>query len=170
MQTLAQFASKMHSGAGVAVRTGMRKGVQDAALFTKRSVQAELIRAGVSGGKLRNVGVRGSRVGVRYDNVVGTDNPSVTVRATGRGFHLLERDTRSHVITPRVRGRRALANAARRGERSTNRRALAIPGVGPRARVQHPGTKGKHPFERGVELARLVVHRIIATSFFRELG
>lgn len=106
-----------------------------AAMAVKKSVQAQLAAAGVQNGKLRGVGKRGAKVGVRYDMA----GKKALVRATGP-FQLIERDTKAHQI-PRARGARA------------RKRYAVIPGVGVRAYANHPGTKGKHPWAKGVVAA-----------------
>ncbi len=113
-----------------------RDGVHAAGLLVKASVQAEL--HGVT--RLRGVGAKGAKIGVRYD-VAGPT--AVVVRMTGPA-HLIERDTAAHEIGPK------------------RRRALHLVGGDFRASVaHHPGTKGKHPFEHGVALARPLVPRLM---------
>lgn len=125
--------------------TGManvpRTTLETAAKEIKRSVEGQLVLAGVRSGKLRGVGKRGARVGVRYD--FGNRRQSVLVRATGP-FQLLERNTKPHRI-PKERGGRA------------RKRLVVIPGVGPRASANHPGTHGKHPWAKGTALADQLV-------------
>jgi len=106
------------------------------ALTVKTSVLAQLTAAGVKDLKLRGVGKKGARIGVRYDY---TGPSSALVRATGP-FHLIESDTVGHRI-PKVRGSRA------------RRRVVVIPGVGVRAFANVKGTKGKHPWAKGVAVA-----------------
>lgn len=116
--------------------------VEVAALAVKASVTAQMAAAGVNGGRLRGVGKRGAKIGVRYDI---TDKKAL-VRATGP-FHLIERDTKAHRI-PR--------------ERKTTRakkRTVNIPGVGLRAYAEHPGTSGKHPWKKGVVAAMPIQHK-----------
>lgn len=153
-QSLAQFAARTRNF-GPELQSNLKRGISAAALHTKRSIEAEMSAAGV-GKRLSGVGTRGARIGVRYD-VRGTDNPVALVRATGP-FHLVERSTRAHSITPKKRARRA-----------QRKRALAIPGVGPRASAQHPGTRGKHAFAKGVERAKPGVRRIIGESVVKAL-
>lgn len=98
----------------------------------KTSVQAQMAAAGVQNGKLRGVGKRGAKIGVRYD-VAGK---TALVRATGP-FHLIERDNKDH-RTPKIRGAQA------------RRRVVVIPGVGVRAYANVKGSKGKHPWAKGV--------------------
>lgn len=107
-----------------------------AALAVKTSVLAQLQAAGVDNGRLRGVGKKGAPVGVS----VAVTGHTAIVAATGKAFVLIESDTKAHRI-PRERGPRA------------RRRYAVIPGVGVRAFANHPGTKGKHPWEKGVAAA-----------------
>lgn len=109
-----------------------RDAVGKSALLVKTSVQSQLVAAGVTNGRLRGVGTRGARIGVGY-NLRGTTNPSAVVRMRGPA-HLIESDTRAHVIKPK------------------RKKAVMTP-YGPRARVRHPGTKGKRPWKKGVAAA-----------------
>lgn len=161
-RTPAQFGMKL-ARLQQEVTTIPPHAVDRAALMVTTSVRRELASA-LPSGRLRNVGKRGAKVSVGY-NVKGTRNPTALVRMRGPA-QLVERDTRPHAIAPRRRGARALRNAGARGERSTNRRALAIPGVGMRPSVRHPGTRGKHPWARGV---MRVQHEILPT-IARESG
>lgn len=119
----------------------VKAGVFQAALAVTESVRAEL----PSSGRLRGVGRRGAKISVGFD-IRGTSNPTALIAARGP-LHLLERDTRAHTIVPKTRG------------------ALATP-YGVRASVQHPGTKGKHPFERGVTRAVPVAEAIVQKAVF----
>jgi hypothetical protein len=125
------------------LRTLERRTVQIAALAVKTSVTAQMAAAGVQNGKLRGVGKKGAKVGVRYDLLGNT----ALVRATGP-FHLLERDTKPHRIgQQKSLSGLPLVNASGQDIR---KRYAVIPGVGVRAWANHPGTKGKHPWEKGV--------------------
>lgn len=137
------LASKLfHAADGI---NGAKKdGLAKAALLVKTSVVAAM--GGVT--RLRGVGRKGARIGVRYD----AKSDSATVRATGP-FHLLERDTAAHPIGPK------------RGK------ALHLANGNIVARVaEHPGTHGKHPFERGVEAATPLVPKVMAEEQVRSLG
>lgn len=112
------------------------RSVEVAALAVKTSVLAQLQAAGVENGKLRGVGKSGQKIGVRYDF---GGRQTALVRATGP-FHLLERDNKDH-RTPKVRGGRA------------RKRVVVIPGVGVRAYANVKGSKGKHPWAKGVHAA-----------------
>lgn len=145
--TPTQFAHKMQRTAD-GMRRAPRQITTHAAQAVKRSVQTRLAVAAPRG--RLNVGKRGQKVGVRYDLRSDTE---AMVRMTGPA-HLIERDTKAHRI-PR--------------ERKTNRakkRFVVIPGVGVRAYANHPGTKGKHPWERGVEAAKPLVRTAAAKVYF----
>jgi hypothetical protein len=125
--------------AALAVEAAAKVGVAKAALLVKTSVQAEL--GGVT--RLRGVGKRGAKIGVRYDITKTARTPSATVRMVGPA-HLLERDTRAHPIAPKGTKVLHLAN----GQFV--------------ARVEdHPGTRGKHPFEHGVDKSAPLVPRVM---------
>lgn len=79
---------------------------------------------------------------------------SALVAMTSRKAHLLDRDTRPHPESPRAR---------------SGRRALARSGFGPVAAVNHPGTKGKHMWERGLAAARPAIDRDVADGAMRAL-
>lgn len=132
--SLAQFAvktTKMVAELGKLENTT----VKIAALAVKTSVLEQLQAAGVKDQRLRGVGKKGAKVGVNF-SVAGS---TALVKATGP-FHLIESNTKPHRI-PKERGPRA------------RRRVVVIPGVGVRAFADHPGTKGKHPWEKGVGAA-----------------
>lgn len=133
--TVAGFVAKTNKMVGELGRLETNT-VKIAALVVKTSVLGQLQVAGVKDGRLRGVGRNGAKVGVSY-TVTGT---TARVRATGP-FPLIESDTKAHRI-PRERGKRA------------RKRYAVIPGVGVRAFADHPGTKGKHPWKKGVAAAQ----------------
>lgn len=104
-------------------------------------------RAAAPSGVLSGVGKRGARVGGRFEIVAA--GTGAVVRATGP-YELIERDTKAHVIPKQLDA----LNAARRKRQLRAgfkaRKPLNIPGIGFRRSVHHPGTHGKHPFERAV--------------------
>jgi hypothetical protein len=138
--TVTQFVSKT-AKMGTGLRHFERDIVIVGALAVKKSVQTQMAAAGVNNGKLRGVGKKGAKVGVHYTLAGKT----ALVRATGP-FHLIENNTKPH-REPKVRGARA------------RKRVVVIPGVGPRAWANHPGTKGKHPWAKGVVAAIPVAER-----------
>src|SRR5687768_13793178 len=133
--SLAQFTAKTNRMVGELGRLETNT-VKIAALAVKTSVLSQLQVAGVTDGKLRGVGKRGAKIGVSF-TVTGH---TAIVKATGP-FPLIESDTKAHRI-PRERGKRG------------RKRYAVIPGVGVRAFANHPGTKGKHPWRKGVIAAQ----------------
>lgn len=123
-------------------RTAIVKGATE----LKQGVQRRLPPSG----RLRGVGKKGARIGVRYD--LKADDAAV-VKAIGP-LHLLERDTKAHTIEPKSKGR-----GANRRKRAG---ALKLGDGQFRASAQHPGTKGQHPFEKGIEDARPKAVRAMA--------
>lgn len=119
--------------------------VNKAALLVKTTVQG---LAGTS--VLRNVG-SGARIGVKYKAAMRKANPTALVYAYGP-FHLIERDTSPHQIPKSGFGRGKAFYGLLKFPDGRVR-------WGP---VHHPGTKGKRPFERGVEASTPVVHRLLA--------
>lgn len=116
---LRAFASQLESGKLTS------QGV-DAAALTYTNAARVAYRARTGDGKLSGVGLRGARVGARYDR----KGDVAIVRATGPA-HLIESPTKPHAIEPRKRrGKKAVLTPA-----------------GPRARVaKHPGTHGRPTF------------------------
>jgi hypothetical protein len=83
----------------------------------------------VTSGRLRGVGTDGAAVGVR---VLYSARPSPRGAIAAKGpLHLIEFDNRPHRIVPK-----------RGSALSFGGRAVAS--------VAHPGTKGKHPFGKGI--------------------
>lgn len=153
MSTPAQVAAKFAAAADGIARTP-RRVTEAAALTVKRSVQAHLVVAAPRG--RLNVGRKGARVGVRYTLAGNT----AVVKMTGPA-QLIERDTKAHRI-PRAtvgRGRRQRANT----------KVVVIPGVGVRASAAHPGTRGKHPWEKGLRAALPAIPKAAADAYFAPL-
>jgi len=108
-------------------------------------------RSVAASGVLSGVGKRGAKVGAKTEPLrIG----SAIVKATGP-YQLIERDTSAH-REPRA--------ARRRG------RALLIPGIGYRQSVHHPGTKGKHPFEKAVNQYGPQVPRVFQAEVRSAMG
>lgn len=142
--SLHAFPAKM-AAAGIAVRLAGPKAVAAGSLvLTTRTRQQ--IRTVAPSLYLRGVGARGAAVNVTF-NVQGD---SGIVRATGP-LHLLERNTSPHTITPK------------------RARFLRLPPQGPkdtgvRRSVEHPGTVGQHPFERGIRTGLPAARAAITTT------
>lgn len=137
--TLPQLARQMSDLPGQ-IRAQSRVAVNASALTITNTLR-EQIRA-ASGGDMRLSGVGrrgGTRVGARYD-VKGTDNPTALIRATGP-LHLVENPTSPHVIPKQ---------GATRGRGRNKRARVVVVNGRVFARVNHPGTRGKQPWRKGV--------------------
>jgi hypothetical protein len=134
------------------------------------------VLAATNGGRLRNVGKSGASVGV-FNRQEGA---TAFVRARGP-LHLIEWDNSPHEIPSATRTRRQRTAAGRlshkresTGRQLSQRRILVINGNVITGPVKHPGTKGKHPFEKGIlavgdgaSAASQVVFRNALESLFR---
>lgn len=151
MKTMMDFAADCARFPGE-LQKAQARGVQRSALHVTRSVRDE-IRAVTGDMRLSGVGLRGARVGARYD-IKGTVNPTALIRATGP-LHLIERDTRPHEIKRRKRrGKKALRLADGR----------FVSGA-----VQHPGTRGKRPFAKGVDATKESAPRVFDAEIQRAM-
>lgn len=133
-----QLAAKMLRAAG-AIEVGSNAGVRAAALLITESVRRELGNAGVSN-RLSGVGKSGAAIGVGF-TMVGQafGNPTALVKMRGPA-QLVERDTKPHEIGVRTR---------------SGKKGVRLPDGSVRRRIpRHPGTTGKHPFEKGVNNAK----------------
>jgi hypothetical protein len=116
--------------------------VREGAQLTKRTVVAG------APSRLRGVGKRGARLSVGYTVSTAGSSPAALVFARGP-WQFIENDTAPHRI-PRSSARKRKARHA------------VVPGGaeggdhgkgGVRASVNHPGTRGKHPWAKGVARA-----------------
>jgi hypothetical protein len=156
----AQFISRLNQYiANMSVTP--KQSVQSAATLYKTSINAEISRATGGKNRLSGVGKNGARVGVRSKVFATSETATAIISASGP-LHLLERDNKKHDI-PRTESSRRLRTPAGRlsykreatGRALSGRKVLFLKGaqhpiLGP---VHHPGTKGKHPFEKGVNRA-----------------
>lgn len=174
MTTVAQFARATRS-LGPAMQAAEVSGVRSAALQATNLIRAE-IRSAAPSGQLRMNG-KPKKIGAGFKMLTG---PRARISATGP-LHLLERDTQQHYI-PRAATKSLIsyrlnkktgglrATERKRRGRAGQRKMLYIPGVGYRKYVLHPGTKGKHPFEKGVDTARQRVGRTILNEVAKGLS
>ncbi len=102
--------------------------------------------------RMRHVGKNGSPLGVRYTGGTYGEETKYLIFAVGRGWPILERDTGAHAI-PRLKGQRAGLYGPAFGGINTRRKKPLKIGDGFAMHVRHPGTKGKHTFEKGVDRA-----------------
>lgn len=135
--TPAQFARKMHRAA-TDMQTLPKRNLNAGSRIVREAVDDQLDVAASS--RRLNVGRKGSRIGVTTERVSGE---AVMVKMFGPA-QLIERPTKPHRI-PRTTGR----GRNRRGDKQP----LYIPGIGFRAKVNHPGTRGKYPWRKGVTRA-----------------
>lgn len=129
----AELAGKLNR-AGEAVGSAPRAGVTKACQAGK-TVMLSALTSAVGGTRLRGVGARGARVGVRY-RVYGPESATTGVLGYTGPVHLVNNDTSAHEIYPR-----------RRKALSPSSHAWAA------AKVEHPDTAGAHfaePAERVV--------------------
>lgn len=141
--------------------------VHEAAKVTEATIKAG------SPSSLRGVG-KGAKLDVKSTFGAYGDGSKALVFAVGP-WQLIERDTHAHIITPK--GARGLGA----GKGSRAKAASSLLGVAPSlsglkigfgkgavlklgdrfaAYVHHPGTKGKHPFAKGVAEAIPIVDRV----------
>ena len=172
-RSVGEFVGKINA-LGTATERGRTQAVSEGAFKTKTIMLAAAAAKGVApGGK-----IAGRSWGVRYE-LKGAEKPEALVRYTGP-FHLVNNDTKAHVIRPHVfvgtrgsvsgrrgRGRRAVKGAALLQLFVVDAQdggALKIPGVGFRREVSHPGTQGKAIFPAAKAIARIQVPGVMANS------
>lgn len=167
----AEFAQQIVE-LGASVQQSTEDAVEAAALQLTLEARKNITAATGGDSRLSGVGKRGNaKVGARYtirrDN---PENPTAIVSAEGP-LQIVERDTKPHGEIPRSVGRLTarpdgVVDRSRAARHDAKQRLYeALFGVsggfagatplstpyGPRFRVSHPGTKGKHPFERAVD-------------------
>lgn len=113
------------------LRVAQVRGVTGVASHVSRGIRTEVRSA--TGGNMRLSGANNARIGIKWTRDLGGANPSITISPTGP-IMLIEEDTPPHVIRPRKRG---------------GKKALKF-GNQFAAGTLHPGTKGKHPWRKGV--------------------
>jgi hypothetical protein len=132
--TVGQQIGRKMDRAATELRRSQRTAVVGGLTELKRGVERRL----PASKRLRGVGKRGARIGVRYD--LQGENAG-TLKATGP-MQLIERDTKAHVVAPKKRRARG------------GRAAVRLADGQFRGAVQHPGTKGQHPFEKGIDASK----------------
>lgn len=162
VSTPAQFAVKM-GALGAAVERLPKSATTKAAIAGK-----EIIQSGAPA-KLRNIGKRGSALGVRVTTLsTGAGAATATLQATG-AWPIIESDTPPHAI-PRLAGARSRAKNPLYGPAfgGENIKKLMTP-FGIRATVWHPGTKGKHPWAKGTAKVAVAAPRVFAAELSADL-
>lgn len=137
----AQMVKKINT-AKKNVEARQTKAVGAAALAAKDIIEQEASRSGLKPRSSKLVGRRWR--GVRYD-IKGTRNPTALVRATGPAW-LHDQPTKAHRIA-------AKRSPSRRRKRRRGAKALSFGRNHPVAAVNHPGTRGKGWWRRGVNRA-----------------
>jgi hypothetical protein len=168
------FTKAMVSGQADATKTAgfMVAGLVETEL--SRVVPSRRLRSGARAGRST-----GRSLSVRVDTLrQQPDKPGVVVAARGP-WQVIERDTRSgYAIFPKATTRdvgRALVSLAGQGRSrrsgSKRSRALAFQGGGFAAYVlNHPGTKGRHPFEKGADRGRKLAPVLFSRELTRSLS
>lgn len=161
---------RIMSGIERAIQDGRSAAIKKAALAGKVIHAAEISKASGGDSKLSGVGPKGAKVGVRFDMARGSFDPEALLKATGP-MQLIESDTSGHVIRSRhATGykRRGFVGPTLPGQFRVKNTfgpklspVLNIPGIGYRRSARHPGTRGKHPWQKGKDRARPVETRIM---------
>lgn len=126
-------------------RSAARAGAQ----AYKRVIESEIRQVVGADLRMSGVGKNGARVGVRYD--VRDDNHGSTALIKAMGpLHLVERDTKAHLIE------------STRADWDDDA-ALLLPDGNFRRAVPHRGTKGRHPFAKGVTKGKPAAGRAMKT-------
>lgn len=153
-EDMAAFGTKLHR-APAAMRKATNLAGDAAAKLVRKSVLSQLDRVAprrtVKGrkGKPAKLDAR-----IQVGRGTGTVDVQAAVFAKGP-WHLVERDTRAHDEPLHARGRR--------------HKQLAMPGIGVRNRVHHPGTHGRHPFSKGVDAVQPDLRRAVAVEYDKGL-
>ena len=158
----AELANKLQKAARASGKAN-RKAVSAAALAYKESTL--LSGARDTGGDLRlshwgwspaKATYRAPKLGAYYD-VKGYENATAIVRPKPIGLWVyLEGGARPHAIKNRTRGR-------------SRRKALALQGGGFAKAVNHPGTRGKKSWSRGLKAGEPQALRIFKLTHQRSL-
>lgn len=166
--SLLGMARKLEAAGTVVGGPLPRKAVIAGTAAAKVTLTASLRKA-VPSGRLRNVGKSGTSLSVRA-NVAGTEHPTGLVSAQGP-WQLVENDTKAHPIIAKGVGKQFKGRGSGHAKKQAKYNALfggdqaGVYGgtkplrtpYGPRYRVNHPGTRGKHPWRDGVVAAQLSV-------------
>lgn len=136
----AELAKKLFN-AGHSVERATEMGLKAGGQLVKITALAQLAAAGAGSGRMSGVGKNGAPIGVGYDILKASNGEAaVRVKVKGKGAHLLERDTKAHTINPKKR----------RGGAKGGKGAVRLADGSFRRSVRHPGTRGKHPWEKAL--------------------
>lgn len=143
----ADAVAKRMQKVGMATQKAMKISMVEAAKAAK-AVQVAGLNVDAPGGRLRNVGKKGAKLGVGYKIQGGANNPTAIVEAVGSGWPILNNPTKAHQIQGRKGKTLKLPNGFRRG-------------------VQHPGTRGKRTWQKGEPEAEKVASKELSKTMTR---
>lgn len=171
-KTVSEFAVKIQQ-VGTAIQRSQKDAVMRASMVVKNSIEGELVRAVGRDQAMSNLRRRPTSKPARLTvgfNMKGTTNPTSLLIARGP-WGLVEYGAPPHKITPRVAKTgtgKGMSKEARK--RAIRQRELnlafgargAYSGLSPmpikstfRYVVNHPGSRAKQPFRRGLESSRV---------------
>lgn len=162
-----QLARKFDAAALALRERSPQEIVRRITVKAKQNAEAERNRAVGGDGRMSHVGRAkgGTKLGVRYDyDKTNTATPQSLLRATGP-WQLIENNTAAHVITSRYGGGSRRSRTARaefvgpqftgrgrnrklKSRTGGDRRAVLNTPFGYRRSALHPGTRGKHPWQK----------------------
>ena len=154
------------SRAPAAIRDGQRRGVKASALKVTTEIRQATARDTGGDSRLSGVGKSGAKLGARF-KLYGGENPTAYITATGP-YHLLERNTSARFIIPRGwRVSRRYTNLVKKGKLPADGKVIYLGGAKAlkfdgrfAMTAEHPGTRGKHTFERAWKRAAPEAPRI----------
>lgn len=171
----AELSAKL-AASGLAVRTGMHKGVTRTAQGGKGTLEAAMVKAGLpASGKLRNM--RG-KFGVRYTVRPTGSSVNALLRVYGAAPYIFNEGAPKHPIVPR-KGNARMRKGARvvRGLTgsaptlsSGGQGVLFMPGIGFRKYVNHPGMKGRHWFRPTVPAVNATASKVIPREIAKAMA
>jgi hypothetical protein len=165
----------LHVMAGIerAIIDGRTETIRKAAMAAKVIHSVEIDRASGGDGVLSGVGVKGAKVGARFDMKGSTFDPEAMIKAYGP-LHLLDFNTASHMIRSKyMRGSQAKRGSLAGG--TFKRRkvigptlspVINIPGIGYRRWAKVRGTRGVHSWDKGRIRAEPVIRKIMHKGMF----
>jgi hypothetical protein len=154
-KSAADLSKKLHR-AGNATKTANRVAITQAALTGKVITAGLMVASGVTPGKPLS-GMRKGRVNVGF-TLTGGDEALIQMRGPA---HIVNNPTSAHKLVPRgsATGRRRRGGA----------RALTI-GNELRASANHPGTRGKHFWEKSEAIMRRKLPEVIGKTHMKAWG
>ena len=160
--SVAQFSGKIQK-AGANLKAAQKPAIEREALAAKKYMQTAARMA--AGADMRLSGMKGRKLDVGYQS----HGTKATVFARGP-WGLTEFGAGPHIISSRRGGGSRRSRSTRLsafgpsiGRGGRVRGAINIPGIGWRLYARHPGTKGKHTWERR---QKMLFHSVGRSSQF----